>query len=264
MGPEKYIEECVKNPIFEKNNTVRSSWFLIDNPSGVCLPHMYCGLNECDAKPDADNDRVIDRLRRIPTTANAFGINAKLVYSGLPLSIKNWLEDPTNPRYNIPPKVLHPQVASDVVKAVTFAKDNGLQLSVKNSGHSYSASSMKANTLLLNMRKYMTELIEITSCEGSADDHVLGDDLSGQPCKLALARGKPGFVRVSGGRNWAEVYDAVQEENSRLLAPKYLVVGGAAATVSPMGWTWQGGLGGSTMARSNGFGADQVINIEMV
>jgi hypothetical protein len=249
----------VENPIFEKLINNRTAWFLIDQPSGVCSPHMYCGLNECDPKPDADNDRVIDRLRRIPETANYYTYNDQLVYSGLPLSIKNWLEDPTNPRYNIPPKVLHPQVASDVVKAVTFAKDNGLQLSVKNSGHSYTASSMKANTLLLNMRKYMTELIDITSCEGSADSYERGD-----PCKLAMARGKPGFVRVSGGRNWAEVYEAVQEENKRLPAPKYLVVGGAAATVSPMGWTWQGGLGGTTMARANGFGADQVINIEMV
>ena len=57
----------------------------------------------------------------IPDTSNF--ADPDLVYSGLPLSIKNWLEDPTNPRYDIPPKVLHPQVASDVVKAVNFAKD---------------------------------------------------------------------------------------------------------------------------------------------
>jgi len=42
------------------------------------------------------------------------------------------------------------------------------------------------------------------------------------------------------------------------------VVGGAAGTVSPMGWSWQGGLSGTSAGRIYGFGVDQILQIEAV
>ena len=45
---------------------------------------------------------------------------------------------------------------------------------------------------------------------------------------------------------------------------KYHAVGGASATVSPMGWTFSCGLSGTTAGRALGFGVDQVVQVEMV
>ena len=45
-----------------------------------------------------------------------------------------WLRD-DNDQWNIPSYVVHPSSAGDVVAAVRFAKDHGLEVSVKNSGH---------------------------------------------------------------------------------------------------------------------------------
>merc|ERR1719491_909686 len=45
---------------------------------------------------------------------------------------------------------------------------------------------------------------------------------------------------------------------------KYHILGGGAGTVSPMGWTFLGGLASATLGRRYGLGADQVLQIEMV
>jgi len=91
------------------------------------------------------------------------------------------------------------------------------------------------------------------------------DDLSDQPCRLASARGKPATIRVGGGENWDKTFRAVKAANeARDGGYKYHAVGGAAGTVSPMGWTFQGGLGGTTGGRMHGFGVDQILQIEMV
>jgi len=49
-----------------------------------------------------------------------------------------------------------------------------------------------------------------------------------------------------------KVYRAVIAANKALEKYKYHIVGGAAGTVSPMGWTWQGGNGGTTGDRLYG------------
>ena len=67
-----------------------------------------------------------------------------------------------------------------------------------------------------------------------------------------------------GGENWADVYTSVKVYNEAQENYKFHATGGASATVSPMGWTWQGGLAGTTNGRMNGFGVDQVLQIEAV
>ncbi|KAL7490891.1 hypothetical protein ACHAWT_000408, partial [Skeletonema menzelii] len=89
-------------------------------------------------------------------------------------------------------------------------------------------------------------------------------DLSNQACLLALARGKPGAIRVGGGENYDKLYRAVIAANKALDKYKYHLAGGAAGTVSPMGWTFQGGLAGTMGARRYGMGVDQVLQVEMV
>ena len=159
----------------------------------------------------------------------------------------------------------------DVVAAVKFAKDNGLELSVKNSGHSFLGSSTKKNTLLLNMnqfRRYASDDLEtfgVQDCSSFDTAEAIVPDLSNQPCVLSAAKGKPGVIRVGGGENWDKTYRSVKAANEA--SPdgyRYHVVGGNSATVSPMGWTWSGGLAATTGGRLFGFGVDQVVQIEAV
>ena len=48
--------------------------------------------------------------------------------------VQSYLGDETNPSLDLPPKVLFPIVASDVVAAIQFAKEHSFEISVKNSG----------------------------------------------------------------------------------------------------------------------------------
>ena len=44
----------------------------------------------------------------------------------------------------------------------------------------------------------------ITECDAALLDTTVADDLSNQACLLALARGKPGVIRVGGGENYGK------------------------------------------------------------
>ena len=81
-----------------------------------------------------------------------------------------------------------------------------IEISVnKNSGHSYSGSSSKRDTLLINMSRF-TQYAPggITECDAALLGSEVADDLSNQACLLALARGKPGVIRVGGGENYGK------------------------------------------------------------
>jgi hypothetical protein len=86
-------------------------------------------------------------------------------------------------------------------------------------------------------------------------------------CKLALARGKTGVVRVGGGELWDDLYRAVIDWNAkegRLTGRAYEVVGGGAGTVSAVGGWLQGGGLSTGIERMYGGGVDQVLEIEMI
>merc|ERR1712238_544458 len=105
-----------------------------------------------------------------------------------------------------------------------------------------------------------------TSVEECRPDGNDGDDndLLKQRCKLVIARKLTGYILVSGGGNYGDAYLQVQEYNKRQPPYKYILVGGAAPTVTPMGWTFAGGLSSTIGSRLWGLGVDQVIQIEMV
>ena len=44
----------------------------------------------------------------------------------------------------------------------------------------------------------------ISDCDGVLMGTAVADDLSNQACLLALARGKPGVIRVGGGENYGK------------------------------------------------------------
>mmetsp|Transcript_8477 Transcript_8477/g.10697 ORF Transcript_8477/g.10697 Transcript_8477/m.10697 type:complete len:636 (-) Transcript_8477:263-2170(-) len=183
---------------------------------------------------------------------------------------ESFLYDESNPSINLPSKVLFPVIASDVIAAIEFSKVHKVEISIKNSGHHYGGASQKKNTLLLNMNHYTQySPTGIVDCEVSLlDGFSIAEDLSNQACALSLAKDKSAYVRVGGGENWDKVYRAVQKANKAQEQEgggyKYHVVGGGGGTVSPLGWTFLAGLSGTTGGRKYGFGADQVLQVEMV
>eukprot|EP00985_Skeletonema_marinoi_P023134 scaffold15149_cov194-Skeletonema_marinoi.AAC.1 len=246
---DDYAGEC--RPEFSEPSPTNHA--LIDQPSGMCLPWLYLGWEMSWPRPSENG--------HLNQTADQA---VQDLFINPPTDVESWLADPTNPSLNLPFKVLFPSIASDVVAAVNFAKENGLEISVKNSGHSYQGASSKKNTLLLNMNRYTHYApTGITDCDASILGSTVAEDLSTQPCLLSLAKNKSSLIRVGGGENFDKVYRAVIAANEEE-GYKYHFVGGAAGTVSPMGWSWQGGLGGTTGGRLYGFGVDQVVQLEMV
>jgi len=269
--PTQYLDECA--PEFDKPadptwSTMwsRSNHGMIDQPSGLCLPHFFCAFEDCVPSQDQSNRTVSDGM------LVADSVPLPTLYSEMNRTVKTWVEWTENPSYNLPSKVVFPAVASDVVAAIKFAKEHNLEVSVKNSGHSFTKASSKGNTLLINMNRYYQYATNdgVTDCDPTIVESVSRaaddtNDLSDQPCRLSLAKTKDAVLRVGGGENWDKVYRAVKVANeAQPDGYKYHAVGGAAGTVSPMGWTFSAGLSGTTAGRVLGFGVDQVVQIEMV
>eukprot|EP00984_Skeletonema_dohrnii_P001957 scaffold662_cov124-Skeletonema_dohrnii-CCMP3373.AAC.1 len=251
---DDYADECM--PEFSEPSPTNHA--LIDQPSGMCLPHLYFGWGTSWPRPSENGhmNQTVDQLLQ--------DIDYTYPEWNPPADLERWTSDPTNPSLDLPSKVLFPVFASDVVAAVNFAKEHGLEISLKNSGHSYQGASSKKDTLLLNMNRYTHYApTGIMDCDASILDTTVAEDLSNQPCLLTLAKGKSSLIRVGGGENFDKVYRAVIAANE-VEGYKYHLVGGGAGTVSPMGWTWQGGLSGTTGGRLFGLGVDQVVQVEMV
>jgi len=202
--------ECV--PEVYKPLGERSNLDLIDQPSGLCVDQMYCAFEGCN--PIAHSNLSVKEYTNILT--NSVNGTAAPILIGLEsgtnlptnqTQLDGWLED-DNPAWNLPSVVLHPVTAGDVVAAIKFAKDHDLEVSVKNSGHSYSGASTKKDTLHLNMNKYThyapTGIIECDSVDDTSS--AFQSDLSDQPCRLAKARGMQGVLRVGGGENYDKSY----------------------------------------------------------
>jgi len=248
-----YQDECI--PAIANGagkGSGENRYIVQDQPSGVCMMDVNCGLENCGLEA---NDEDIETL----------GEKTMAMALAMPQGTDFTKFDPiNNPSYNLPSQVLFPQTAGDVAAAINFAKEHSIEISIKNSGHNYNGASTKKDTLLLNMRNYeqysSTGIVECSDQQ----DAVMEQDLSNQACKLALSRKKKAFIRVGGGENWGQVYASVNAFNELQDIYKYHVVGGGAASVSPMGWTWQGGLSGTTAGRKFGFGVDQVLQIEMI
>lgn len=257
--------EFVDHVMFNRTNHA-----LIDQPSGLCLPHLFGGWETFSPRPSNNGhlsetyDQYFQDFWAI-FLADARG--KELPESFDPANADSFVQDPSNPSLNLPSMVLFPVVASDVVAAIQFAKEHALEISVKNSGHSFTGSSSKKNTLHLNMNRYIQYApTSITDCDASIiDKPYFAEDLSDQPCHLSFAKHKSATIRVGGGENFDKVYRVVLAANEALDGGyKYHLYGGGAGTVSPMGWTFLGGLSGQTGARLYGLGVDQVLQIEMV
>ena len=173
-----------------------STYNLIDQPSGVCSPSFFLGWDTGWPRPSNDGhlNATFYQYTKEMHDLSAF---AEVV--------PDYISDETNPSINLPPKVLFPSVASDVIKSIKFAKENTVEISVKNSGHSYTSASSKKGTLNLNMNRYKQYAPDgISDCDAALLGDVVAKDLSNQACLLALARGKPAVIRVGGGENFGK------------------------------------------------------------
>ena len=171
---------------------------LIDQPSGMCLPNLLLGwevggwLFQLD--PLSQELKSLDTLMGFEVEGD----------DTTPSPIAG---DESNRSLNLPYKVVFPSVASDLVHIIQFAQNHKFELSVKNSGHSYSGASSKRNTLLVNMNRYKQYAPDgITDCDADMLGTAVADDLSNQACLLALARGKPAVIRVGGGENYGTFF----------------------------------------------------------
>ena len=161
----------------------------------MCLPHLFLGWETSWPRP-SDNGHLNETVDRALSD----------FYPEPNPELDGFLLDETNPSLNLPSKVLFPSVASDVVAAIQFAKEHSLEISVKNSGHSYQGAAQKKNTLLLNMNRYTHySPTGITDCDAAALlDTAVAKDLSDQPCLLSLANNKSSMIRVGGGENFGK------------------------------------------------------------
>jgi len=268
-----YVKDCF--PEFTDNpyGLSRDYHALISKPSGVCLPHLFYGWDVGSPRPSTNghaNETYSLLLQDVLDATNADKSGTTIPESFDPANPNSFLNDDSNPSLNLPSIVLFPVVASDVVAAILFAKANNVEISVKNSGHSYPGASQKKGTLLLNMNRYTQySPTGIVDCDVSmVVDGSIAADIIKQPCALSVAKDKSAYVRVGGGENFDKVYRAVHDANEAHEQEggeyKYHLVGGSAGSVSPLGWTFQGGLSGNTGGRKYGIGVDQVLHIEMV
>jgi hypothetical protein len=95
---------------------------LAAKPSGLCLPHFFCAFNNCMVNPDQPNNSILEGL------VDTDNVMITQAYSQINSTIKGWIDDTSNPMYNLPSKVLFPTSESDVVAAVRFAKEHGLEV----------------------------------------------------------------------------------------------------------------------------------------
>ena len=198
-GFSDFADDC--HPAFvDSAYPDRTNHDLIDKPSGLCVSQLFCAYEKCWPRPDKSN---VTQAQRELDEENLF----TAAYDDLSPEVQGWLTDPSNPSLNLPSKVLFPAVSSDVVAAIEFAGDHGLEVSVKNSGHSFMGASAKRDTLHVNMNRFERYasggIVDCGDFDAESDGAGIVD-LAEQPCRLAAARNKPAYVRVGGGENWGE------------------------------------------------------------
>ena len=245
-----------------KTNARFSHHDLVGMPSGLCTDSLTCAFTNCYVSPVTLGGGAWPALREF----DADGGDLKA------LALDN------NITLNLPEKIAFPTSVKDVVEIVEYAKAADMPISIKTSGHSYPGSSTLAGSVNMNLRdfpKYSQvpmlqswvtgELPAVTPCD--ADVLAANGHNMTEACKLAQARGKPATLRVGGGEVWDDAYRAVDNANYWLQAvvnQTVMVMGGGSGSVSAAGGWMQGGGLSNGAERVYGFGADNVLELEMV
>ena len=171
------------------------------------MPHLSCAYEKCNPRPSVNGHANLTYDQYDQENFAMQGVSGPVPDEFNPAVQDSYFNDPSNPSLDLPTKVVHPVTASDVVAIVNFAKDNNIEISLKNSGHSWQGASSKKNTLHINMNRYTQYAATgngITACDPQSMGIAVADDLSDQACQLSVAKNKPGVIRVGGGENWGK------------------------------------------------------------
>ena len=123
--------------------------------------------------------------------------------------------------------MVFPRTVADVVAGVEYANEEGLKVSIKSTGHSYTGSSTIKDSLQLNLRDLQTYTDQsVVECEDQEPSDA--DDPDYNACALARARGKDTLIKVGGGETWSNVYTALKDVVDEDSIPLYEAVGGGA------------------------------------
>ena len=139
----------------------------------------------------------------------------------------------------VSPRAIAVKTAQDVAAAVVFAREHGLKLVVKGTGHDYLGRSCAPDSLLV----WTHRMRDITV----HDDFVpTGGDDDGIPA-----------VTVSAGSRWLEAYDAVTNHDGR-----YVQGGGCTSVGACGGFILGSGFG--ALSKRFGTGAGSMLEAEIV
>lgn len=123
--------------------------------------------------------------------------------------------------------------AEDIRKAIKFAKDHHLHVTIKSSGHDYLGRSSAHDSFSINLM----EMKGMTVTPDRTD------------------RSEYGELKVETGNTWKEIYQELDKY-------KRVVAGGSAHMVSPGGYTLGGGHG--PLSPSIGLAVDNLLEIQVV
>jgi len=210
VNPEDWVKDCYS--IFHdtccqqtpgRETFVQySSYDVVEAPSGLCLPEFSCAWDGC-----------------VPSNygKSVHNYAGPFMSDFVNLAATTFEEiEAAMPGISLPSMISFPTKASDIVKALEYATEKGLQVSIISTGHSYTKASSAGGTLQLNMREYPKySATSITECDTAVlDDPDHPDHVA---CKLAVDRGKPAVMRVGGGEkfnNTANAVFAVRDETT--------------------------------------------------
>jgi len=136
-----------------------------------------------------------------------------------------------------PTYVINATTVADIQTAVNFARNTGIRLVIKNTGHDFSGKSGGAGSLSV-FTHHLKDIAYIPSYQDATTNY------SG-----------PAFKAGAGVQAY-EIYAAAKDQG-------LVVVGGEGQTVGVMGGYIQGG-GHSPLSSMYGMAADQVLNYEVV
>ena len=135
-----------------------------------------------------------------------------------------------------PAYAIEAESTADVQAGIQFAKDTGIRLSIKGTGHDYPGRSHGPGSLEIWMHRMLGLSLSIQDSTAQGTDPI-------------------GSLKISAGMQWRNVY-------AHASANKYTVVAGSDPDVGVSGWVLGGGHG--PVSSLFGTGADQVLEFEVV
>ena len=262
MDKSRWAPECLawwqnvgafptsENPdsVESENKVAVSDYHLISMPAGLCTNTLYCAFENCASDALGGWDPLVT------TTLGDFDVKTGDMEQIEQVKGQFDISKDLELKFNLPDQIAFPTSVKDVVDVVNYAKKASMPITVKTSGHSYHGSSTLAGSVNVNMREFpkYSQIVrpgngDFFGSRPAVQPCDLSSEIAPAACALALARGKPGVIRVGGGELWDDAYRAVDDANYERDAAGmelYELFGGGSGSVSAAGgWMAGGGIG---------------------